>query len=84
MAPRLRWWSRARPGGRLAAQVCRPTRDGPGIRNYVHVWDPAAAHPAAIERCDSILVGPKRSLSLEDGIRSALDWMPVRDELVKD
>ncbi|TVZ83247.1 hypothetical protein FB157_123111 [Streptomyces sp. BK340] len=43
-----------------------------------------AAHPAAIERCDSILVGPKRSLSLEDGIRSALDWMPVRDELVKD
>lgn len=120
-----------------------PTRDGSGIRDYVHVWDLAAAHIAAIERFDSILVGSKRSiainlgtgsgttvrelcaafnnvvsaplvtidtdrrpgdvagsytksdraaellrwtpkLSLQDGIRSALDWMPVRDELLKD
>ncbi|MFF9126505.1 UDP-glucose 4-epimerase GalE [Streptomyces sp. NPDC014889] len=120
-----------------------PTRDGSGIRDYVHVWDLAAAHLAAIERFDSILVRGKRSiainlgtgsgttvrelcaafnnvvstplatfdtdrrpgdvagsytksdraatllgwtpkLSLEDGIRSALDWMPVRNELLKD
>lgn len=134
-----------------------PTRDGSGIRDYVHVWDLAAAHVAAIERFDSLLPGlpghPPRpgrpdpearrsiainlgtgsgttvrelcaafntvvstplatvdverrpgdvagaytrsdraaellgwtpKLSLEDGIRSALDWMPVREELLKD
>jgi UDP-glucose 4-epimerase len=120
-----------------------PTRDGSGIRDYVHVWDLAAAHIAAIERFDSILAGERRSiainlgtgsgttvrelcaafnnvvstplatidadrrpgdvaggytrssraaellgwapkLSLEEGIRSALEWLPVRDELLKD
>ncbi|MEV6582783.1 UDP-glucose 4-epimerase GalE [Streptomyces sp. NPDC051582] len=120
-----------------------PTRDGTGIRDYVHVWDLAAAHVAAIERFDSILTKSKRSiainlgtghgstvrelcdafnrvvstplvtvdadprpgdvaggytksdraaellgwipkLSLEEGIRSALDWIAVRDELLKD
>ncbi len=121
-----------------------PTRDGSGIRDYVHVWDLAEAHIAAIERFDSLLTGSKRSiainlgsgsgttvlelcaafnnvvstpplatvvtdrrsgdvaggytrsgraaellgwtpkLSLEDGIRSALDWIPVRDALLKD
>ncbi|MEU3776873.1 UDP-glucose 4-epimerase GalE [Streptomyces sp. NPDC032472] len=119
-----------------------PTRDGTGIRDYVHVWDLAAAHIAAIERFDSILTGLERSiainlgtgsgttvrelcdafnrvvstplattdagprpgdvaggytksdraaqllgwtpkLSLEDGIRSALDWIPVRDALLE-
>ncbi|MFC5183613.1 UDP-glucose 4-epimerase GalE [Actinomadura harenae] len=120
-----------------------PTRDGSGIRDYVHVWDLAAAHVAAIERFDSILTGTKRSiainlgtgsgttvrelcaafnnvvdtpldtvdadprpgdvaggytksdraaellgwtpgLSLESAIRSALDWIPVRDRLLRD
>ncbi|WP_211245580.1 UDP-glucose 4-epimerase GalE [Actinomadura oligospora] len=120
-----------------------PTRDGSGIRDYVHVWDLAAAHVAAIERFDSILRNPTRSiainlgsgsgttvrelcaafnrvadtpletvdtdprpgdvaggytksdraaellgwtprLSLEDGIRSALAWIPVRDALLQD
>ncbi|MFJ6721759.1 UDP-glucose 4-epimerase GalE [Streptomyces sp. NPDC091259] len=120
-----------------------PTRDGTGIRDYVHVWDLAAAHIAAIRRFDSILTEKKRSiainlgtgsgttvrelcaafnnvvstplrtidaaprpgdvaggytksdraaellgwtpkLSLEDGIRSALDWIPVRDALLTD
>ncbi|MFE3760552.1 UDP-glucose 4-epimerase GalE [Streptomyces sp. NPDC059104] len=120
-----------------------PTRDGTGIRDYVHVWDLAAAHVAAIERFDSILTESERSiainlgtgsgttvrelcdafnnvvstplttvdagprpgdvaggytksdraaellgwtpkLSVEDGIRSALEWIPVRDELLKD
>ncbi|MFF5407987.1 UDP-glucose 4-epimerase GalE [Streptomyces misionensis] len=120
-----------------------PTRDGTGIRDYVHVWDLAAAHVAAIERFDSVLTASAPSiainlgtgsgttvrelcaafnnvvstplqtvdtdprpgdvaggyttsdraakllgwtpkLSLEEGIRSALDWIPVRDEMLKD
>ncbi|MGG2463750.1 UDP-glucose 4-epimerase GalE [Streptomyces sp. RGM 3693] len=120
-----------------------PTRDGTGIRDYVHVWDLAAAHIAAIDGFDSILTASKRSiainlgtgsgttvrelctafnnvvstplatvdtdprpgdvaggytrseraekllgwtpkLSLEEGISSALDWIPVRDEMLKD
>ncbi|TWV41266.1 UDP-glucose 4-epimerase GalE [Streptomyces misionensis] len=120
-----------------------PTRDGTGIRDYVHVWDLAAAHVAAIERFDSVLTASAPSiainlgtgsgttvrelcaafnsvvstplktidtdprpgdvaggyttsdraakllgwtpkLSLEEGIRSALAWIPVRDEMLKD
>ncbi len=32
-----------------------PTRDGTGIRDYVHVWDLAKAHVAAVERFDQAL-----------------------------
>jgi UDP-glucose 4-epimerase len=32
-----------------------PTRDGTGIRDYVHVWDLARAHVAATERFDEVL-----------------------------
>ena len=32
-----------------------PTRDGTGIRDYVHVWDLAQAHVKAVERMDSII-----------------------------
>jgi UDP-glucose 4-epimerase len=32
-----------------------PTRDGTGIRDYIHVWDLAQAHVAAIERFDEVL-----------------------------
>jgi UDP-glucose 4-epimerase len=32
-----------------------PTRDGTGIRDYIHVWDLALAHVAAVERFDHIL-----------------------------
>ncbi len=32
-----------------------PTRDGTGIRDYIHVWDLARAHVAAVERFDGIL-----------------------------
>lgn len=32
-----------------------PTRDGTGIRDYIHVWDLASAHVRAIERFDAVL-----------------------------
>ncbi|MCB5911054.1 UDP-glucose 4-epimerase GalE [Streptomyces pinistramenti] len=32
-----------------------PTRDGSGIRDYIHVWDLAAAHIAALQRFDTVL-----------------------------
>lgn len=35
--------------------VTWPTRDGSGIRDYVHVWDLAKAHVAAVERFDEVL-----------------------------
>jgi UDP-glucose 4-epimerase len=31
-----------------------PTRDGSGIRDYIHVWDLAQAHVRAVERFDSV------------------------------
>jgi UDP-glucose 4-epimerase len=34
-----------------------PTRDGTGLRDYVHVWDVAQAHVAALERFDEALNG---------------------------
>ena len=35
--------------------VDHPTRDGTGIRDYVHVWDLAQAHVRAVERFDEVL-----------------------------
>ncbi|MFA6297942.1 MAG: NAD-dependent epimerase/dehydratase family protein, partial [Nocardioides sp.] len=35
--------------------VEHPTRDGTGIRDYIHVWDLARAHVRAIERFDDVL-----------------------------
>jgi UDP-glucose 4-epimerase len=32
-----------------------PTKDGTGIRDYLHVWDLARAHVAAVERFDAVL-----------------------------
>ncbi|MET0524807.1 MAG: UDP-glucose 4-epimerase GalE [Nocardioides sp.] len=32
-----------------------PTRDGTGIRDYIHVWDLARAHVRAVERFDKVL-----------------------------
>lgn len=31
-----------------------PTRDGSGIRDYIHVWDLARAHVAAVEKFDEV------------------------------
>jgi UDP-glucose 4-epimerase len=32
-----------------------PTRDGTGIRDYIHVWDVARAHVRAVEQFDEVL-----------------------------
>ncbi|WP_183101443.1 UDP-glucose 4-epimerase GalE [Nocardioides pelophilus] len=45
-----------------------PTRDGTGIRDYVHVWDLARAHVAAVERFDRALGGaPHAAINLGTG-----------------
>jgi UDP-glucose 4-epimerase len=44
-----------------------PTRDGSGIRDYVHVWDLAAAHVAAMERLDVLLSADVRSMVINLG-----------------
>jgi UDP-glucose 4-epimerase len=45
-----------------------PTRDGTGLRDYIHVWDLAQAHVAAVEQFDAALarVG-QRSLVMNVG-----------------
>ncbi len=35
--------------------VDHPTRDGTGIRDYIHVWDVAQAHVRAVEKFDDVL-----------------------------
>jgi UDP-glucose 4-epimerase len=42
------------------------TRDGSGIRDYVHVWDLAAAHVAALAAFDEVL-GPATSIAVNLG-----------------
>ncbi|MCD0481903.1 UDP-glucose 4-epimerase GalE [Streptacidiphilus sp. ASG 303] len=39
-----------------------PTRDGSGIRDYVHVWDLATAHVAALRRFEAALGGARSSV----------------------
>lgn len=43
-----------------------PTRDGSGIRDYVHVWDLASAHLAALRSFDAVL-GDATSLAINLG-----------------
>lgn len=38
-----------------------PTRDGSGIRDYIHIWDLARAHVAAVEHFDSALAAEHSS-----------------------
>lgn len=46
-----------------------PTRDGTGIRDYIHVWDLARAHVAALVRFDSIATSqsPTAAINLGTG-----------------
>ena len=48
-----------------------PTRDGTGIRDYVHVWDLAEAHVAALARFDG-LPGPVTVINLGSGTGSTV------------
>jgi UDP-glucose 4-epimerase len=43
-----------------------PTRDGSGLRDYIHVWDLASAHVAALTRFDA-LPGPVTVINLGTG-----------------
>jgi UDP-glucose 4-epimerase len=36
-----------------------PTRDGSGIRDYIHVWDLAEAHVRALEKFDEVVPEPR-------------------------
>lgn len=53
-----------------------PTRDGSGIRDYIHVWDLATAHVAALDKFDT-LPGPATVINLGTGrgttVRELLD-----------
>ena len=44
-----------------------PTRDGSGIRDYIHVWDLAAAHVSALDRFDALLAPPATSTVINLG-----------------
>ena len=44
-----------------------PTRDGSGIRDYIHVWDLARAHVAALTRFDELIGGPGGSAAINLG-----------------
>jgi UDP-glucose 4-epimerase len=44
-----------------------PTRDGSGIRDYVHVWDLATAHVAALRRFDEIMGSTAGVINLGTG-----------------
>jgi len=44
-----------------------PTRDGSGIRDYVHVWDLATAHVAALQSFDTVLAGETTSTAINLG-----------------
>ncbi|MET9895150.1 UDP-glucose 4-epimerase GalE [Streptomyces sp. NPDC006465] len=39
-----------------------PTRDGSGIRDYIHVWDLATAHIAALRKFDEGLAGARSAV----------------------
>jgi UDP-glucose 4-epimerase len=64
-----------------------PTRDGSGIRDYVHVWDLATAHVSALSRFDA-LPGPATAINLGTGrgttVRELLDaFNHVTDHPIK-
>lgn len=43
------------------------TRDGTGIRDYIHVWDLALAHVRALERFDTVVPNGYRALNVGTG-----------------
>ena len=53
-----------------------PTRDGSGLRDYIHVWDLALAHVAAVQRFDEVATHdePYRVINIGTG-----DGVTVRE-----
>ena len=50
-----------------------PTRDGTGIRDYIHVWDLARAHVRAVERFDDVIAsGAEASVVINIGTGSGV------------
>ena len=60
-----------------------PTRDGSGLRDYVHVWDLAAAHVAALTRFDA-LPGPVTVINLGSGTGTTVRELIVAFNRVAD
>ena len=56
-------------GGTFTITGCDwDTRDGTGIRDYLHIWDLAKAHVAAIERFDGVTASePYRVINIGRG-----------------
>lgn len=44
-----------------------PTRDGSGIRDYIHVWDLATAHVTALEKFDEFMTSTNVVMNLGSG-----------------
>jgi UDP-glucose 4-epimerase len=54
----------------MVTGVDYPTRDGTGLRDYIHVWDLALAHVRALEQFDKVLErsgSPKTVINLGTG-----------------
>lgn len=66
LAKMLQAWSE---GGTFTITGCDwDTPDGTGIRDYLHIWDLARAHVAAIERFDSVVAAePFRVINIGRG-----------------
>ena len=74
LAMMIRAWEEGVPF--LITGTDYPTRDGSGIRDYIHVWDLAAAHLAALASFD-VLPRPALAINLGTGrgttVRELLD-----------
>ncbi|HAM44144.1 MAG TPA: UDP-glucose 4-epimerase GalE [Propionibacteriaceae bacterium] len=47
-----------------------PTRDGSGLRDYIHVWDLAQAHVAALDALDAVVSDTQPSVPINIGTGS--------------
>lgn len=62
-----------------------PTRDGSGLRDYIHVWDLARAHVAALEEFDKITADQARNyevINLGTGVGTTVFELVRAFELV--
>ncbi len=49
-----------------------PTRDGTGLRDFIHVWDLAVAHVAALQRFDEVVTGTDGHVAINLGTGSGV------------